>query len=87
MIDTAAVVVNTVPLRVHADIIVAGGEIQIENDGRGIVWGNNASKILDDCDLHIYTDDVLHFDIGAHRNAMTLDTSSNVKIDGTRLLV
>jgi hypothetical protein len=37
------------------------GNIRFNNNGSGLIWGNNFSRIYDDIDLHIFTDDNMYF--------------------------
>lgn len=38
------------------------GNLYFPNNGNGIIWGVNYSKIYDNSNLHIYTDDVTYFE-------------------------
>lgn len=59
------------------------GRLSLNSNGDGIVWGNGPySKIYDNADLHIWTDDNLHFDnTGGER--MTMLSNGNVGIGTT----
>ena len=60
-------------------IYVSSGIVNINKNvnlpvGQSISWGSNYSRIYDDSQLHIYTDDNMYFDIGAS-NAITLNNN------------
>jgi hypothetical protein len=40
------------------------GNIYFPNNGTGLIWGSNYSKIYDNANLHIFTDDVTNFESG-----------------------
>ena len=52
-----------------------GGNVYLSTNtkGIGIVWGVDYSKIYDNGDLHIFTDDTMHFDIGSSNGTATDD--------------
>jgi len=75
VIDLGVVAVEGVPLRVNAGIELNGGNVQIPVGGNGICWGATASKIYDDAQLHIYTDDNLYFDLSGQSSAFSMNTT------------
>jgi len=81
-IDASVVAVEGVPLRATngidltgAHLNISNGSIYIPNNGNGIVWGNTVSKIYDDAQLHIYTDDNLYVDFSGQAGALSMNTS------------
>jgi hypothetical protein len=63
------------------------GKIGLNNDGSAITWGYGYSKIYDNADLHIYTDDNMHFDTGNGADRMLINSSGvnigNLCLSGT----
>jgi hypothetical protein len=66
------------------------GNVFLPTDGRGLAWGAGPySRIYDSGDLHLYTDDTLHFDVSTSTDTMTLiagkvgigTTTPNVALD------
>jgi carbonic anhydrase/acetyltransferase-like protein (isoleucine patch superfamily) len=54
------------------------------NNGYGINWANSTSRIYDNGNMHIYTDDGLYFDIsGTNNTKMYIDSNGNVGIGTT----
>ena len=66
----AAIIINT------GGNIGLGGQspgfngITVQNNGSGIHWTNGASRILDDGNLRICTDDTIHFHIGSNSSQL-----------------
>jgi cytoskeletal protein CcmA (bactofilin family) len=63
----------------------AGGSssLTLNNNGTGIVWGNNYSKIYDDGNLHINTDDAMYISAPANLDVTTpnLNISGSTKVN------
>ena len=61
--------------------------LNFPNNGAGINWGNGYSRILDDAQMRICTDDMMYFYIGSNSgsygNQKMLLTNSNLEIDVT----
>ena len=57
------------------------GNLTFPNNGNGIVFGAGFSKIFDNANLHVYTDDVMYFDTGSTA-ALTL-TSATAAFSGS----
>jgi hypothetical protein len=58
-------------MRVHGAGADLNGDLQMQNNGSGIAWGNNYSKIYDDGNLHINTDDVMNIKAPVYLNVDT----------------
>ncbi|KAJ3049448.1 hypothetical protein HK097_009558 [Rhizophlyctis rosea] len=79
---SAVVVVPAAPFRVHQGIEMNGGNINLPAIGASIRWGNNVSRIYDDGDLHVETDDFLHFDCGSLKDALYMNRDGFNKFQG-----
>ena len=69
-----------------------GGNVYLSTNtkGIGIIWGQDDSKIYDNGDLHMFTDETIHFDIGSSGGSALNDVlkitynlvKSAVKVEG-----
>ena len=48
----------------------AGKQIYLDTGGAGLYWGSGYSRIVDDGDLRICTDDNLHFNTGCNSSSL-----------------
>ena len=68
--------------------VPSGNVITFPTNGSGLNWGNGYSRIVDDNDLQICTDDTLHFRTGSNTSGlgtetMRISSSGNVGINQT----
>ena len=83
---TSSSSITTGALVVSGGVGISGNLYLPHDTGQsnGIVWGVNFSKIYDNGDLHIYTDDNMHFDISATTDVLKIQwnlITSKVKIE------
>jgi hypothetical protein len=64
--------------------LISSGTIQLNGDGSGLRWGNDFSRIYDDNQLRIFTNDQMFFHIGNTTSTMMyMNTSGNIGIGTT----
>ena len=61
---------------------IDNGWMMFPNTGKGLYWGAGYSKIYDDANLHLYTDDAMYFDNNAG-TALFIDANRNIGINTT----
>ncbi|KAJ3026595.1 hypothetical protein HDV00_011710, partial [Rhizophlyctis rosea] len=59
----------------NAGLNMNSGNISFPNNGASIRFGADYSKIYDNGDLHIYTDDNMHIDLGTMADALFLNSN------------
>jgi hypothetical protein len=65
--------------------LATNGDLQMQNNGSGVVWGNNYSKIYDDGNLHIDTDDLMYIKAP---NTLNIDTPNlNINTSGGKMCI
>lgn len=83
---------NGTIMAIKKDVVYSGKNIKFSNDGTGVVWGESYSKIHDNGNLYIETDDELNFKTGGHvsvqisSNGTTSFKRSGVYISGGRVV-
>jgi hypothetical protein len=60
----------------------SGRQIYFDTGGAGLYWGSGNSRIVDDGDLRICTDDNLHFNTGSHSSSLGTERMV-IKADGS----
>jgi hypothetical protein len=63
------------------------GPLAFDNNGTGLVWGNNYSKIYDDGILHINTDDSLYLSAPSNLNITTPNTTISGNITANKMCI
>ena len=82
IIDASAIVSNPVHRFVNGAEILSG-DIYFLNNGTGIKFGNNFSRIFENGNLHLYTDDAFYIDLGSTANALHMGGAGNCRVAGS----
>ena len=82
IMDASVIVSNPVHrFEIGADFV--GGDIYFPNNGAGIKFGKNFSRIFNNGNLHLYTDDAFHINLGSTANALHMEGVGNGKVAGS----